>query len=96
MDLIRFLEENNVNQKLVDDALYFRKYYQVDEQYRDRIPQPSTFYGKEVWEMCVALEPKPAISGPKHGKNVLADNLYLLFGRPQWNVSFHIIQTVLP
>ncbi|NLP37178.1 MAG: MoxR family ATPase [Firmicutes bacterium] len=95
MDLIRFLEENNVNQKLVDDALYFRKYYQVDEQYRDRIPQPSTFfYGKEVWEMCIAalLEGQNLlISGPKAtGKNVLADNLCLLFGRPQWNVSFHI------
>lgn len=31
------------------------------------------------------------LSGPKAtGKNVLADNLCELFGRPQWNTSFHV------
>ena len=31
------------------------------------------------------------LTGPKAtGKNVLAENLALLFGRPEWNVSFHI------
>ena len=31
------------------------------------------------------------LSGPKAtGKNLLADNLSQLFGRPQWNTSFHI------
>jgi MoxR-like ATPase len=94
-DLLKFLQEHNVNQKLIDDALYFRNYYQVDESCRDRIPRPSTFfYGKDVWEMCIAalLEGQNLlISGPKAtGKNVLADNLCYLFGRPQWNVSFHV------
>ena len=31
------------------------------------------------------------LSGPKAtGKNLLADNISELFGRPQWNTSFHI------
>ena len=95
MKLIEFLQENGVNQKLVDDAVYFRDYYKVDENYRDRIPRNLTFfYGKDVWEMCIAalLEGQNIlICGPKAiGKNVLADNLCQLFGRPQWNVSFHI------
>ena len=46
MKLIEFLQENGVNQKLVDDAVYFRDYYKVDENYRDRIPELDFFMGK--------------------------------------------------
>ncbi|MFZ7121433.1 MAG: AAA family ATPase [Eubacteriaceae bacterium] len=95
MGIIQFLIENEVNQKLINEALYFKKQYKVHEEVKDRVPVPQNyFYGKDIWEMCIAgiLEGENILlSGPKAtGKNVLADNLCCLFGRPQWNVSFHV------
>lgn len=44
--------------------------------------------------MCIAAileEENILLSGPKAtGKNLLSDNLSEIFGRPQWNTSFHI------
>lgn len=42
--------------------------------------------------ICALLAQKNLLlCGPKAtGKNVLAENLAYLFGRPYWNVSFHV------
>jgi len=52
------------------------------------------YYGKEIWEQAISalLEGENLLLvGPKAtGKNVLAENLSLVFGRPSWNVSFYI------
>ena len=52
------------------------------------------FYGKEVLEMSIAalLEGENLLlTGAKAtGKNVLAENLAWIFGRPVYNVSFHV------
>lgn len=95
MTIFEFLIEQGINEKLIQDVIYFREYYNIDENIIDRIPQPKNlFYGKEIWSMCIAaiLEGENILlSGPKAtGKNVLSDNLCNLFGRPQWNVSFHV------
>lgn len=52
------------------------------------------YYGKDVLEKSVIAllcQKNLLLAGPKAtGKNVLAENLAYLFGRPSWNVSFHI------
>ncbi len=52
------------------------------------------YFGKEVLEQGTAAllaGENLLLTGPKAtGKNVLAENLARLFGRPEWNVSFHI------
>ncbi len=95
MDLKKFLIEDGVSPKLLDDVDYFKRYHKVDSNVIDRIPSLNNyFYGKEIWEMVIAalLEGEHVLlSGPKAtGKNLLADNVCCLFGRPQWNVSFNV------
>lgn len=73
----------------------FREAYPVDDAVRSRVVKPALpFYGKEVLEMAIAalLEGQNLLlTGAKAtGKNVLAENLAFLFGRPVYNVSFHV------
>lgn len=95
MDLVKLLVKEGVQQKLINDVIYYKKYHKIDDEVKDRIPQPTSFfYGADIWEMAIAalLEGENILlSGAKAtGKNVLSDNLCNLFGRPQWNVSFHV------
>ncbi len=95
MGIEQKLLDQGVNEKLIRDATYFRGYYKLDKGMEYRISNTENcFYGKEIWEMSIAsiLEGENILlSGPKAtGKNLLADNLSQLFGRPQWNTSFHI------
>ena len=69
--------------------------YPADPAFADRIPKVSAlYYGKTVWEEAVAVllsGRNLLLAGPKAtGKNLLCENLAALFGRPVWNVSFHI------
>lgn len=73
----------------------FREAYPVDDAVRSRVVKPALpFYGKEVLEIAIAalLEGQNLLlTGAKAtGKNVLAENLAFLFGRPVYNVSFHV------
>ncbi|MGL4911418.1 MAG: AAA family ATPase [Romboutsia sp.] len=95
MGIINNLINQKVNDKLIEEALYFKQYYKLEDNLQHRISNSiNYFYGKEIWEMAIAsiLEGENILlSGPKAtGKNLLADNLSQLFGRPQWNTSFHI------
>src|SRR5699024_821413 len=79
-------------QKRVEE---FKKNYPVDEQVKSRITQPSmAFYGTEILNRAVTalLEGENLLlTGAKAtGKNVLAENLAWIFGRPVYNVSFHV------
>ena len=90
-----FLEEQGVSQALIRAAEEFRKEYGVSEEAKHRLMEPAIpFYGKEILEMGMAavLEGENLLlAGPKAtGKNVLAENLAFIFGRPVYNVSFHV------
>lgn len=92
-ELVRFLEEHGVRPSLLKDVDHFRKTYKAEEV--DRIPSPIyKYYGVEVWEKAITalLEGHHILlSGPKAtGKNVLTENLSLLFGRPQYNISMNV------
>ena len=94
-DILDFLREEGVSGDLIRGVEEFRGIYPVSEEYRDRIPEPQYYYyGKETWEMALAVllaGRNLLLAGPKAtGKNVLCENLAAAFGQPIWNVSFHI------
>ena len=81
-DLIKRLEE-------------FQKTYPVEESLRSRMMKPPVaFIGEEIMEQAVfaLLQGENILlsGGKATGKNILADNLAWLFGRPVYNVSFHV------
>ena len=89
------LTEQKISRELIDKVLGFREKYPVDPAAANRIVKPiMPFYGKEILEMAIAgiLEGENLLlTGPKAtGKNVLAENLAWIFGRPSYNVSFHV------
>ena len=95
MGIIVSLLNQGVDEKLINDAIKFKEFYKIDENLKHRISNSTKyFYGKDIWNMAISaiLEGENILlSGPKAtGKNLLADNLSELFGRPQWNTSFHI------
>ena len=73
----------------------FREQNAVDEAARGRIVRPAVeFIGDEILEQAVSAllqgENLLLCGGKATGKNILADNLAWLFGRPVYNVSFHV------
>ena len=94
-ELFRFLESEGVDPALIAGAADFCRRHPAAAEDRARIPVPEYFYyGRKTWELALAalLAGKNLLlAGPKAtGKNVLAENLAALFGRPLWNVSFHV------
>ncbi len=92
---LQFLQEQGVSEDLLCKVEDFRKAYPVREALRGRITRPSIpFYGKEILEMAIAalLEGSNLLlSGAKAtGKNILAENLAWIFGRPSFNISFNV------
>ena len=95
MQELHILTEQNVSPVLVAGVEGFRRKYPAGEEERKRIIEPAMpFYGREILEMAIAglLEGENLLlTGPKAtGKNVLAENLAWIFGRPSYNVSFHV------
>ena len=81
-DLIKRLEE-------------FQKTYPVEESLRSRMMKPPVaFIGDDIMEQAVfaLLQGENILlsGGKATGKNILADNLAWMFGRPVYNVSFHV------
>ena len=94
-DEMRLLREQGVDETLIRGVEQFRDCYPVDEEEKGRVAPPLLpFYGKEILEQAIAalLEGENLLlSGSKAtGKNVLAENLAWFFGRPVYNISFHV------
>ena len=95
-DMLAFLREEGIAQELIAGVESYRAENPVTEDdLKDRVPEPEyLFYGKDIWERALAAllaGENLLLTGPKAtGKNVLAENLAFVFGRPSWNVSFHI------
>ena len=94
-DILKFLRDERIDEELLSRVEAFREEYPPEKDMEARVPEPEYFYyGKKTWELALAaiLAGKNLLlAGPKAtGKNVLSENLGALFGRPVWNVSFHI------
>ena len=96
MELLQFLKDEGIDAQILAGVEAYRAEFPVaDADLADRVPAPEyIYYGKEVWEKALAAllaGENLLLTGPKAtGKNVLAENLAYVFGRPAWNVSFHI------
>ncbi len=92
---LHFLEEQGVDSLLIQKVEEFRKEYPVSDEVRNRVARPPIpFYGKEILEMAIAALLQGSnllLSGAKAtGKNILAENLAWMFGRPSYNISFNV------
>lgn len=95
MNELYFLEEQQVNPLLIQEVEKFREQYPVAEAVKNRVAKPPIpFYGKEILEMAIAAllqGENVLLSGSKAtGKNILAENLAWIFGRPSYNISFNV------
>lgn len=73
----------------------FQSMYPTEQEAASRLTKPSMpFYGTDILEKAVTalLEGENLLlCGDKAtGKNVLAENLAWIFGRPIYNISFHV------
>lgn len=93
--MLNFLRQEGISETLIKEIEDFRKQYEVNPNYDYRIPKPKyNYYGKEIWEQAITAilcgENLLLVGSKATGKNVLAENLACVFGRPSWDISFHI------
>ena len=90
MDII-----SNLPEWIQKDLEDFRREHTVDAAMQYRLAEPQIpYFGDEVLTMTIAAllqGENILLSGSKAtGKNILAENLAYLFGRPLYNISFHV------
>lgn len=93
--MLDFLRSENVDENIIKGIEAFRKSFPASETEADRLVKPRyCYYGKEIWEQAATAllcnQNLLLVGAKATGKNVLAENLAAAFGRPNWNVSFHI------
>ncbi len=93
--IMKSLREQGVNPYLLEAIDEFREKYPVDPALKSRVNRPMLpYYGKEIFEMAAyaLLQGQHILlTGTKAtGKNMLAENLAWVFGRPSYNISFHV------
>ena len=90
-----YLTSQNVSPDLIAAAQEFREAYAVDESMTERVACPETpFYGTDTLEMALAAilqgQNILLVGGKATGKNVLCETLSWVFGRPSFDISFHV------
>ena len=95
MDIWKELQDEGIDKALLDEIRQFRAAHPATPEAAARIPVPRfLYYGKEIWESAAAAllcGEHLLLAGPKAtGKNVLAENLAAVFGRPVWDVSMYV------
>lgn len=92
-DIDSFYTKQELRPELLKAAAAFRAQYAWQGQRPVNKPR-FPYFGRDILAKAVAALLAGAnllLVGPKAvGKNILADNLAWLLGRPAWNVSFHI------
>ena len=90
-----YLKEQEIDEELTASVIEFRKEYPVDACVKDRVVMPDMlFYGKDILQMALAALMQGEnllLSGAKAtGKNILCETLAWVFGRPAYDISFHV------
>jgi len=93
--LLDFLRAEGIRESLISEVARIREYSLVNPGLAYRIPKPRFYYyGNDVWEEAITAllcgENLLLVSPKATGKNILAENLAAVFGRPSWDISFHI------
>ena len=94
-DMFGFLRDEGISPEIIAEIQKFRERFPVEGTLSSRVPELRyLYYGKDVWEeaaTALLCGENLLLVGPKAtGKNVLAENLACVFGRPSWDVSFYI------
>lgn len=89
------LRAQGIDSDLLEMIREFREKYPVESSLQSRVSRPMIpYYGKEIFEMAAyaLLQGQHILlTGAKAtGKNILAENLAWVFGRPSYNISFHV------
>ena len=84
-----------MNDELKARLEQFKTSYPVDPAVQSRVSRPPVrFIGGEIFDLAVSAllqgENVLLCGGKATGKNILCDNLAWCFGRPVYNVSFHV------
>ena len=91
--MLDFLKQEMIDSEILYGIEEFRRRYPIKTTTLSRCPR-YLYYGKAIWEQAAAAllcGENILLTGSKAtGKNVLAENLAAVFGRPSWNVSLHI------
>ena len=95
MELFEELEQEGIDRALLEAIRAFRAEHPVAPEAQGRLIRPKLlYYGRDVWQAAATAllcGENLLLSGPKAtGKNVLAENLAAVFGRPVWNVSMYV------
>ena len=95
MDIWKELQDEGVDAGLLEEIRRFRAAHPLTEEAAARVPAPRyLYYGREIWESAAAAllcGQHVLLAGPKAtGKNVLAENLASVFGRPVRDVSMYV------
>ena len=93
--ILDFLREEQSDPALVQELARYQAAHPLDGALCSRVPVPRyLYYGREIWEQAIAAllcgENLLLAGGKATGKNVLAENLAMAFGRPSWDISFHV------
>ena len=93
--MLDFLRQEGIEERLIARIEEFRNAHPVAEGDALRIPSPKfRYYGREIWRLAITAilsGENLLLVGPKAtGKNVLAENLSAVFGRPEWDISFYL------
>lgn len=90
-----YLQKLNINENLKKEINSYRENYPVSHELLYRIPKPDNlYYGDEIWNQAVTAllcgENILLVGHKATGKNIFAENLAAAFGRPKWDISFHV------
>lgn len=90
-----YLQKLNINESLKKEINSYRESYPVSKELLYRIPKPDNlYYGDEIWNQAVTAllcgENILLVGHKATGKNIFAENLVATFGRPKWDISFHV------
>lgn len=90
-----YLQKLNINENLKKEINLYRESYPVSHELLYRIPKPDNlYYGDEIWNQAVTAllcgENILLVGHKATGKNIFAENLAAAFGRPKWDISFHV------
>ena len=93
--MLDFLKSEQIDPYIIRGIEEFRAQFPTGDDQLSRVPHPRyRYYGKEIWEQAAAAllcgENLLLAGGKATGKNVLAENLAMAFGRPSWDISFHV------
>ena len=90
-----YLQKLNINESLKKEINSYRESYPGSHELLYRIPKPDNlYYGDEIWNQAVTAllcgENILLVGHKATGKNIFAENLAAAFGRPKWDISFHV------